>query len=96
MAVTKLQANIIDKVADISLKILSALEEVPTIAQYFSAEGIANLTIEDMSTLPELAHMTPAELAAARNALSELYTAGGGYATGTIMTRLSKVTKNLP
>ena len=96
MAVTKLQANIIDKIADVSLKVLSVLEEVPTIAQYFSAEGIANLTIEDLATLPELAHMTPVELTAAKNALNELYTAGGGYAVGTIMTRLSKVTKNLP
>ncbi len=96
MAVTKLQANIIDRVADVSLKILSVLEEVPTLAQYFSAEGIGNLTIEDLATLPELAHMSPAKLTAAKNALSELYTAGGGYGIGTIMTRLSKVTKNLP
>jgi len=96
MAITKLQANIIDGIADTSQQLLAAMNKIATLVQYFNAEAISSLTAEDIATLGELSHVTPAELAAARNAMSELLTAGGGYATGSIMTRLSKITKNIP
>lgn len=96
MAATKLQINIIDRLSDVSFRLLGALDEIAVLVQYANAESITSLTAEDLAALPELAHIAPGELAAARNALSELLTAAGGYATGTIMTRLSKVTKNIP
>lgn len=96
MAITKLQTNIIDRMSDIALQQLHLFKSYQSIVQYYSAESIATLTDADIQTLAELAHVSVVELTAAKNAMDTLLTAGGGFATGTVMTRLSKITKNLP
>lgn len=93
---TNLQKNIIDKMSDISLLQLRLMEDYSAIVQMYAAEGIANVSVEDLAGLPELSHITPTELTAAKNAMDTLVTSLGGYATGTVATRLSKIIKNLP
>ena len=96
MAINKIQTNIIDRMSDLALQQLRLMEDYTNIVQMYAAEGIAQLTVEDMQTLPELTHVTPTELTGAKNAMDSLVTALGGYAVGTAATRLSKIVKNLP
>ena len=96
MALTKLQTNIIDRMSDIALTQLRLMEDYTHIVQMYGAENVGDVTQEDISTLAELAHITPAELTAAKNAMDSLVTALGGYVTGSVATKLSKIVKNLP
>jgi len=96
MAINKIQTNIIDRMADLALQQLRLMEDYVNIVQMYGAEGVANLTDADIATLPELSHVTIAELTGAKNAMDTLVTALGGYATNTPATKLSKIMKNLP
>ena len=96
MALTKIQTNIIDRMADVALKQLQLMDDYNSIVQMYQAESVANILDADMLTLPELAHVSVAELTAAKGAMDTLVTALGGYAGGTPATKLSKIVKNLP
>ena len=96
MALTKIQTNIIDRMSDIALLQLRLMEDYTNIVQMYGAENVGSVTQEDLSTLAELAHVTPAELTAAKNAMDSLVTALGGYAVGSAATKLSKIVKTLP
>ena len=96
MAINHIQTQIIDRMADVAKLQLELMGEYAAIVQFWGAESVANLADEDMATLPELSHVTVAELTSAKNAFNDLLTAGGGYATNTVMTRLSKIVKQLP
>ena len=96
MAINKIQTNIIDRMSDLALQQLRLMEDYTNIVQMYGAESIASVSDIDMQTLPELAHITAAELTAAKNAMDILVTALGGYAAGTPATKLSKIVKNLP
>jgi predicted TIM-barrel enzyme len=72
------------------------MEDYTNIVQMYATENIATLTDADIQTLPELAHVTVAELTAAKNGMDSLVTAMGGYTTGSVATRMAKIVKNLP
>ena len=61
MAINKIQTNIIDRMADLALQQLRLMENYVNIVQMYGAEGVANLTDADITTLPELSHVTIAE-----------------------------------
>ena len=96
MALTKIQTNIIDRMSDVALLQLRLMEDYTNIVQMYQSEGVANVTVEDIATLPELAHVTPQELTLAKNAMDALVTAMGGYVVNSNATKLSKIVKNLP
>jgi len=96
MAINKIQTNIIDRMSDLALQQLRLMEDYTNIVQMYTTEGIAQLTDADMLTLPELAHVTIAELTAAKNGMDSLVTTMGGYAAGSVATRMAKIVKNLP
>jgi hypothetical protein len=96
MALTKIQTNIIDRMSDVALLQLRLMEDYVNIVQMYQTEGVANVTVEDIATLPELAHVTPQELTLAKGAMDALVTAMGGYVVNSPATKLSKIVKNLP
>jgi len=66
-----------------------------TIAMY-AAENMATLTDADYQELAEFAHVTVAEMTAARNALSEANVTLGEFVPGSVVTRLMRIINVVP
>lgn len=90
------QKNIVDKMSNVAALQLKLMGDFNSLLQMYAAENIGALTNVEMAELPELAHVSAAELQAAKGAMDTLFTALGNYAVGTPSAKLSKIIKNVP
>lgn len=96
MALTNLQKNIVDKMADCALQQLQLMAEYNAIVQMYGTEGLGSILDADLQALPELAHVTASELQAAKVAIDALNTSLGNYAANSNSAKLARIIKNIP
>ena len=94
MAMLNVQQNLATAMQNKAELILFDLKgELERLVTMYATEGMANLTDADYAMYAETAHVTVAEMVAAKNALSEVSTAIGQYVAGAVATRLIKIVR---
>lgn len=96
MAITNIQVNILDAMQRVALQQLELQNEMTSLVAMWTAESINALTDADIQTLPSFAHVSAAELQAAKNAMDTINTAIGGYVAGTPAIKLLRIVNNIP
>jgi len=96
MAMLNVQKNVASEMQAIAADILKIKNRLAVAIAMYASESMAQLTDADYTTLPELAHVTVAEMTAAKNALAEISTALGEYTTGTAAMRLMRIVNAVP
>ena len=96
MAMNNVQKNVATAIQDLAEELLAVKNRLAIIVAMYTTEGMTSLTDADLQELAEFAHVTVAELTAAKNALGEVNTALGEYVAGTAATRLMKVVRKVP
>ncbi len=96
MAMTNVQKNIASEVQALASDLLRIKNRLAVAVAMYASEGMAQLADADYAELPEFAHVTVAEMTAAKNALNDINTALGEYAAGTAVTRLMRVVNKVP
>jgi len=90
------QKNVASEIQTLASDMLKIKPRLALAVAMYASEGMATLTDADYAELAELAHVTVAEMTAAKNALNEINTALGEYTTGTAATRLMRVVNVVP
>lgn len=90
------QKNVASEMQALATDLLKIKNRLAVAVAMYASEGMASLTDADYADLSELAHVTVAEMTAAKNALNEINTALGEYTTGTAATRLMRVVNVVP
>jgi len=90
------QKNVASEIQTLASDMLKIKTRLALAVAMYASEGMATLTDADYAELAELAHVTVAEMTAAKNALNEINTALGEYTTGTAATRLMRVVNVVP
>ena len=90
------QKNVASEIQALASDMLRIKTRLAVAVAMYASEGMASLTDADYAELSELAHVTVAEMTAAKNALNEINTALGEYTTGTVATRLMRVVNTVP
>lgn len=96
MAMLNVQKNVASEIQALANDMLKIKNRLAVAVAMYASEGMASLTDADYAELSELAHVTVSEMTAAKNALNELNTTLGEYATGTVATRLMRVVNVVP
>ena len=96
MTMTNVQKNVASEIQSLATEMLRIKNRLAVAVAMYASEGMAQLTDDDYATLPEFAHVTVAEMTAAKNALGEINTALGEYTTGTAATRLMRIVPAVP
>ncbi len=96
MAMLNVQKNVASEMQSLASEMLKIKNRLAVAVAMYASEHMAQLTDADYTTLPELAHVTVAEMTAAKNALAEISTALGEYTTGTAATRLMRIVNAVP
>jgi len=96
MAMQNVQKNVASTMQVLALDILSMKNLLSVTVAMYGAEGMATLTDADYAELAELAHVTVAEMTAAKNALDAINTAIGDYAAGTNAQKLMRIINTVP
>jgi len=90
------QKNVASEIQTLATDMLKIKNRLAVAVAMYASEGMASLTDADYAELAELAHVTVAEMTAAKNALNETNTALGEYTVGTAATRLMRVVNVVP
>lgn len=90
------QKNVASEMQALATDLLKIKNRLAVAVAMYASEGMASLTDDDYAELAELAHVTVAEMTAAKNALSEINTALGEYTVGTAATKLMRVVNVVP
>jgi len=90
------QKNVASEIQALATDLLKIKNRLAVVVAMYASEGMASLTDADYAELAELAHVTVAEMTAAKNALNEINTALGEYTVGTAATRLMRVVNVVP
>jgi len=90
------QKNVASEIQALALDILKIKNRLAVAVAMYAAEGMATLTDADYAELSELAHVTVAEMTAAKNALDAINTSIGEYTVGTNATKLMRVVNVVP
>lgn len=96
MSITYVQQNILTEMQHIAAQQLSLRNRLAAVVAMWGAESMSQLTDADLAQLAEFAHVTAAELAAAKNGMDTIVTAIGEYAAGTPATRLLRIVGGVP
>ena len=96
MAMLNVQKNVASGIQSLAADMLKIKNRLAVAVAMYASESMAQLTDADYTTLPELAHVTVAEMTAAKNALAEISTALGEYTTGTAAMRLMRIVNAVP
>ena len=96
MSMNNVQKNVASAIQDLAEELLATKNRLAIVVAMYAAEGMTSLTDGDLQELAEFAHVTVAELTAAKNALGEVNTALGEYVAGTAATRLMRVARIVP
>lgn len=96
MAISNVQKNVASKMQTIATKILQVKNSLSVVVAMYTAEGMTTLTDADYAGLEEFAHVTVAEMTAAKNALDAINTTIGDYAAGTNATKLMRIINTVP
>ena len=96
MARTQVQTNILDAMQQVAMQQLKLQNRMTDIVAMWGAESMATLLDADIQEIAGFAHVTVAELAAAKNAMDTINTAIGGYVAGTPAIKLLRIVNNLP
>jgi hypothetical protein len=95
MAIQNVQVNIADAMQKVALDVERNFELMTRLSAMWNTEGMAALTDADIQSLPTFAHVTAAELLAAKNGMDTLITAWGAYAANTPSIRLLRIVNNI-
>lgn len=90
------QKNVASEIQTLAGDMLRIKTRLAVAVAMYASENMASLTDADYAELAELAHVTVAEMTAAKNALNEINTALGEYTTGTAATKLMRVVNVVP
>ena len=96
MALTTIQTNLADAMQQTATALLTEQSKMKAITAMWVTEGMTGITDEDLQALASFAHVTAAELAAAKTAMDAIVTSIGDYAVGTNATKLVKIVGNVP
>ena len=96
MTLTTVQTNLADAMQQQALELLIAKSRMNAITAMWVTEGMNALTDADLQALASFAHITVAELTAAKNAMDAILTTIGEYAAGTNATKLVRIVGNVP
>jgi hypothetical protein len=96
MAMLNVEKNVASEMQAIAADILKIKNRLAVAVAMYASENMATLADADYAALPELAHVTVAEMTAAKNALNEINAALGEYTVGTTTTRLMRVVNVVP
>lgn len=90
------QKNLASEMQQLAADFLRAKNRLAVTIAMYASENMATLTDADYQELAEFAHVTVAEMTAAKNALNEINTAMGEYVAGTAVTRLMRIVNAVP
>lgn len=96
MAMLNVQKNVASEMQSLASDLLRIKNRLAVAVAMYASEGMGQLADADYAALPELAHVTVAEMTAAKNALNEINAALGEYTVGTATTRLMRVVNVVP
>jgi hypothetical protein len=96
MSANAVQQNVLSEMQHIATEQLAMKNRLEAVVAMWGAESMATLTDADLAALAEFAHVTAAELAAAKNGMDEISTAIGAYAAGTPATKLLRIVLTVP
>jgi hypothetical protein len=96
MSMLNVQKNVASEIQTIAVDLLRIKNRLAIAVAMYGAEGMPTLTDADYAELSELAHVTVAEMTAAKNALDSINTTIGEYVTGTNATKLMRVVNVIP
>ena len=93
---TQVQQNIMDAMQQAAIKQLELQNSMTALVAMWTAESLNTLTDADIQSLASFAHVTAAELAAAKNGMDTITAAIGGYVSGTPAIKLLRIVNNIP
>jgi len=96
MAMLNVQKNVASEMQSLASELLKIKNRLAVAVAMYASENMATLADADYAALPELAHVTVAEMTAAKNALNDINTALGEYTVGTAAMRLMRVVNVVP
>ena len=96
MSASMVQQNILTEMQQIATEQLAMKGRLEAVVAMWSAENMVTLTDTDLAELAEFAHVTAAELAAAKNGMDSIVTAIGAYAAGTPAIKLLRIVLTVP
>lgn len=96
MALLPVQQNVASEIQELADNILVIKNRLAIAVAMYAAEGLGTVAEGDLQALSEFAHVTLAELTAAKNALDAINTAMGEYVAGTNTTKLMRVVRRVP
>ena len=96
MAMQNVQKNVASEIQSIANDILEIKNRLAVVVAMYVAENMGQLTDADYAALAELAHVTVAEMTAAKNSLDTINTAIGDYVVGTPATKLMRIINHVP
>ena len=96
MALTTIQINLADAMQQTATALLTEQSRMKALTAMWVTEGMNGITDEDLQALASFAHVTVAELAAAKTAMDAIVTSIGDYVVGANATKLVKIVGNLP
>lgn len=96
MSANNVQKNILSKMQSVSVEQLQLKTAEEELVAMWTAENMNQLTDADLAELAEFAHVTAAELQAAKGAMDTISTAIGAYVVGTPATKLLKIVNVVP
>lgn len=96
MAMLNVQKNVASEMQSLASEMLKIKSRLAVAVAMYAREEMATLADADYAALPELAHVTVAEMTAAKNALNEINAALGEYTAGTAATRLVRIVNVVP
>ena len=96
MTMMNVQKNLASEMQQLAADFLRAKNRLAVTIAMYASENMATLSDADYAELAEFAHVTVAEMTAAKNALNEINVAMGEYVAGTAVTRLMRIVNAVP
>ena len=95
-ALLPVQQNVASEMQSLAEDILVIKNRIAVAVAMYGAEGMTTLADVDLQALSTFAHVTVAELTAAKNALDAINTEIGEYVAGTNATKLMRIALRVP
>jgi hypothetical protein len=96
MAMQNVQKNLAARMQTLAIDLIAIKTSLAVTIAMYAAENMATLTDADYAELAEFAHVTVAEMTAAKNALSEANVTLGEFVPGSVVTRLMRIINVVP
>ena len=96
MALQAVQQNLASEIQTLASEIIAIKNRLSVVVAMYAAENMAAIVDADLQSLPEFAHVTVAELTAAKNALDAINTTIGEYVAGTNAVKLMRIVRSVP